>query len=107
MARVLYLALEAARRSRRTACCARRDLEAEGREVSGKSVSLQIGALSDPVQVQLAGQGLRLPPNRDIIWQKRVVALTHLAVAGVVSDAERDRISRRIVKAIAREVTPL
>jgi hypothetical protein len=70
-------------------------------------IDISVGGLAAHIQDQLREQGVMLPPDRASVWQGRSAALTNLRVAGVVTDAERDKIGARIAKAVAREVVPL
>lgn len=66
--------------------------------------ALCLGAMSDPIADQLARQGVSFPPARSIEWDRWSAAASRLAIHGIITQAERDRASRRIVKVIAREI---
>lgn len=73
-----------------------------------QTYSILIGALSPDIDKQLAEQGLLLPDGRAAVWDRRCRGLLELVVAGVVTDAEKDRIGQRIAQMIggeARKIT--
>ena len=72
------------------------------------SYSLSMGALSDPIEVQLQQQGLTLGSadyaQRVERWANEI---SGLRIHGLLTEAESDRARKRLMKEIRGQVRPL
>ena len=66
------------------------------------NLHIVFGAMAPDIGQQLAYQGLTAKPRAIDQWQKDADAITRLAVRGMLSDAERERVRRRLLKTILR-----
>jgi hypothetical protein len=67
-------------------------------------LSIHFGALCQPIKRQLRDAKLRCKPDLAAAWQDDADAVTRLAVRGLLSDAEKQRARRRLIKVIAANV---
>lgn len=71
------------------------------------SISLQFGAMCDPIKKQLAVQGLEGDAKDVTRWQKCADAITLLSIHSYLSDSEKDRARKRLGMSIGRSVVPI
>lgn len=67
------------------------------------NIELTFGALAPDLRDQLKRQGIKPPPYTEQ-WQKQDRAITLLAIHGLLTDAERTRCRRRLMKDIVSQV---
>lgn len=70
--------------------------------------NLAMGALCDPIEVQLRRQGLTLgSPDYAQRVERWATEISSLRIHGLLTEAESDRARKRLVKEILAEVRPL
>lgn len=69
-----------------------------------KNLTLSLGALSLPLKEQLENQGLIMAEDDITVWQSMIDSLIRLKVHSLVSSTEIDKISKRIIKEIGKQV---
>lgn len=67
-----------------------------------ESIGLHFGLLCEPLAKQLADQGHAIPKRNGVILQKFADAISLLAVHGMLSDAEKDRVRKRLLQRIIK-----
>lgn len=73
-----------------------------------RSFSLSMGALADDIEVQLRQQGLTLGSRSDADRiQRWANEISSLGIHGLLTEAERDRARKRLLKEIRPLVRPL
>lgn len=66
-------------------------------------VSVTFGGLADPINVQLAAQSLRISDQEaEIRAQRFADSILFLSIQGVLSDSEKARARKRVIKYIAQ-----
>lgn len=71
---------------------------------------LRLGAISPPIDKQLAEQGLRFdppPPAGNNHWQKNADAITDLYIRELLTEAEATKARQRLLKGIAKHIVPI
>jgi len=63
-----------------------------------KVLRIQLGAMSDPIKKQLEEQGLRASTEALRVWQRAADARVMLSVGGLLTEAESQRVGRRLLK---------
>lgn len=63
---------------------------------------LEFGAMAPDISQQLAYQGLTAKARAIAHWQKDADAITRLSVRGMLSDSEKSKARRRLLKTILR-----
>ena len=68
-------------------------------------LSLAIGALSPRISEQVESQGLTLDSQEAAPLQRLHESIVLLHVQGILSDAEKNKASKRLLKKVMRHVT--
>lgn len=66
---------------------------------------VDFGALVPPIAKQISSQGLQADPKLIKRWQQDADAILHLFLRGTITDSECSKVRRRLMNAIAKEVS--
>lgn len=75
-----------------------------------RAFSIRLGATAPPLHEQLSKQGIRIKPTQAALvekvchLQRDMDALVRLTVRGLLTDSERSKLGRRLVKRIFEAV---
>ena len=67
-------------------------------------LQLRIGALSPPITDQLDEQGVLYDAEEAEWWEKWAFAIVNMAIHGIITDSERQRITQRLFKRIQEKL---
>lgn len=67
-----------------------------------KIFNIIFGALAAPIREQLLNQGLTMTPEKCKLVQSLAESAVRLNIAGVLTDSEKRKVYRRIIRIIAR-----
>lgn len=68
------------------------------------TLSIEFGALSEPIAEQLKKQGISIPQERSDILEKIAYSLVFLHLHGIITDSARDNSCRKLIKKIVASI---